>query len=59
MCGDGDATDDTLEHDGREQCLLSLLLSALPLSPHFDRDPVLRRLRDPNVTGPAGDVEEE
>lgn len=43
MCGDRDSTDVTLEHDGREQCLLSLLLSALPLSPHFDRDPVLRR----------------
>ena len=35
MCGDGDAVENTLGHDRREECLVSLLFFALPLSPHF------------------------
>ena len=66
LCGDRDATDDILEYGGREQCLVSLLFPALPLSPRFgasspisDRDPVLRQQQAPDVTGTTSDVEEE
>ena len=66
LCGDRDATDNILEYGGREQCLVSLLFAALPLSPRFgasspisDRDPVLCQQQAPDVTGTTSDVEEE